>query len=231
MIVYRTSLPFQADMLGDLLRENGIAARVIGTRHGAAIGAGQHIFQTHIEVPYSQAGQATDFLEGFFRVEGDQDQEFHAEPVPLTSAEREDRQQDGYQTRQSLRPVFAAGASLLLLSGGAHFYSRRPWTALLLIAAQILALQNVLSAEWHQVATGLVMFATIVMLDLVGGQVALRAWNRGVGASPPYQLILGAVYFAVAATAGTLLGSQLPEPKQRQYGPVIEHLVESPLPR
>ena len=43
VIVYRTSDPIQADMLGALLRENGIAACVLGTRHGAAIGVGQHI--------------------------------------------------------------------------------------------------------------------------------------------------------------------------------------------
>lgn len=226
VIVYRTSLPFQADMLGDLLRENGIAARVIGTRHGAAIGAGQHIFQTYIEVPHSQAGEATDFLEGFFDVDGDRDEEMRADPVQLPS-EREDGNQETYTKRRSLRPLFAAGASLLLLSGGAHLYTRRPWTAILLVAAQVLALRNLLSSQWHIVATGLVMFGTTLTLDLVGGQLALRAWHRGSGASPACQLTLGAMYFAVAATVGTLLGSQLPEPKQRQQAPVMERLVES----
>lgn len=68
--VYRTNDPIQADMLGALLRENGIAACVIGTRHGAAIGVGQHILELHIEVPRAQAGPATDFLEAFFEGDG-----------------------------------------------------------------------------------------------------------------------------------------------------------------
>jgi hypothetical protein len=69
--VYRTTDPIQADMLGALLRENGIAACVLGTRHGAAIGVSQHILELTIEVPQAQAGLATDFLEAFFDSDGD----------------------------------------------------------------------------------------------------------------------------------------------------------------
>jgi hypothetical protein len=71
VIVYRTTDPIQADMLGALLRENGIAAGVLGTRHGAAIGVSQHILELTIEVPQAQAGPATDFLEAFFDSDGD----------------------------------------------------------------------------------------------------------------------------------------------------------------
>jgi hypothetical protein len=70
VIVYRTTDPIQADMLGALLRENGIAACVLGTRHGAAIGVSQHILELTIEVPQAQAGPATDFLEAFFDSDG-----------------------------------------------------------------------------------------------------------------------------------------------------------------
>lgn len=70
VIVYRTTDPIQAEMLGALLRENGIAACVLGTRHGAAIGVSQHILELHIEVPQAQAGPATDFLEAFFDSDG-----------------------------------------------------------------------------------------------------------------------------------------------------------------
>lgn len=70
VIVYRTTDPIQADMLGALLRENGIAACVLGTRHGAAIGVSQHILDLTIEVPQAQAGPATDFLEAFFDSDG-----------------------------------------------------------------------------------------------------------------------------------------------------------------
>jgi hypothetical protein len=70
VIVYRTTDPIQADMLGALLRENDIAARVLGTRHGAAIGVSQHILELYIEVPQAQAGPATDFLEAFFDSDG-----------------------------------------------------------------------------------------------------------------------------------------------------------------
>jgi hypothetical protein len=66
IIVHRTYDPIQADLLGDLLRDAGIAARVTGTRSGAAIGVAQNILEVHIAVPDAQAGEATDFLVPYF---------------------------------------------------------------------------------------------------------------------------------------------------------------------
>ena len=92
VIVYRTTDPIQADMLGALLRENDIAACVLGTRHGAAIGVSQHILELHIEVPYAQAGPATDFLEAFFDSDGDALLAEHAGFAP--EADADDRADD-----------------------------------------------------------------------------------------------------------------------------------------
>lgn len=258
VIIHRTSDPFQADILGDLLRENGIAARVLGTRHGAAIGVGQSILQQHIEVPQSQAGEATDFLESFFAHEGAYEEGAYEEigqeldPSPDDAAlddavggnpgmearrigdgvesnigddagatGRAGTAADGRTPRAPaaqaqggpLRRLFAGGATLLLF-GGSHIYARRFWTALILGAGQVIALLDIRSPHWHTVATGLVMFGIILFLDLSGGQMAVRAHNRGVRTSPLRQMAIGIVLVALAGTIASFVGPRIPVPKR-----------------
>jgi hypothetical protein len=206
VIVYRTSDPIQADMLGALLRENGIAACVLGTRHGAAIGVGQHILDLHIEVPYAQAGTAADFLEAFFESDGsallaehagfepdlgdpDGDGDARAEPHPAATP--------------GTRPL-AAGLAALALLGGSHFYARRPVTALMLAAGQLAAIALAFVACAAPPVHGAVVVASLLGLDFLGGQVAVRARRRGVHASAARQLATGTVFVALAATLGAL---------------------------
>jgi hypothetical protein len=220
VIVCRTYDSVQADMLGDLLRENGIAARVLGTRHGALIGVGQNILQMHIEVPQSQAGEATDFLEAFFQGEGaDLLRDaigFEGDEEPV---ERDVAAPAG-SARKALRPLFAAGLALMASAiGGGHLYGRRPFTACLLAAGHVIALASIISFEWQAVATGLAMYVALLVCDLAGSQVAVRAYNRGVSVSPLRQLITGAMFVAMAGAVGAVVGPRVPEPEQT---PAIE---------
>jgi hypothetical protein len=224
VIVCRTYDAVQADMLGDLLRENGIAARVLGTRHGALIGIGQNILQLHIEVPRSQAGEATDFLEAFFQGDG---ADLLREAVGAADDDDGDEEDDGddeaadpdlaepaHDARKALRPLFAAGLALMASAiGGGHLYGRRPYTACLIAAGHVIALASVISVEWRAVATGLAMYVTLLAFDLAGSQMAVRAYNRGVRASPLRQLITGALFLAMAGAIGGLVGPRIPEPE------------------
>lgn len=205
-------------MLGDLMRENGMSARVLGTRHGAVIGVGQNILQMHIEVPQSQAGEATDFLEAYFRGDGALEDEAELADVPGA----EEPGAAGEEVAPRL-PLFAAGLALVLgIAGGGHWYSRRPYTAALLAAGQVVALLNVVSAEWHRVAMGLVMLATIVLLDLAGSQVAVQAYNRGIRRSPCSQLVTGALFLALAGCLSAFLGPHIPEPGSSERRPSMQ---------
>ena len=49
VVVHRTYDPIQAELLGDLMRDAGLDAQVLGTRSGAMIGAGQVIMQMYIQ--------------------------------------------------------------------------------------------------------------------------------------------------------------------------------------
>lgn len=227
VIVHRSYDPVQSDLLGDILRENGILARVLGTRNGAVIGVGQNILQMHIEVPQSQAGEATDFLEAFFATDGEQ---LLAEQFPDEGDEGDEGGQLGagdeteVPTRgaridpgeEQRRPLFAAALALILgIIGAGHLYARRPATAVILTGGQIVAILFILSPEWQTVATGIVAFVTLVSLDFIGAQRAVSAHNRGLRASLSRQIVSGLALVAVAALVSSLVGPRIPEPEQR----------------
>src|SRR6185436_19651167 len=134
VIVHRTYDPIQADLLGDLMRDAGLAVRVTGTRSGAAIGVGQNILEVSIAVPADQAGEATDFLEAYFAgqpVEGPEMPE-----MPEVDDDGDEEADDSLE--RPLRPLFAAGSAFITFGVG-HLYARRPWTAAALAAGQAVA--------------------------------------------------------------------------------------------
>jgi hypothetical protein len=137
VIIHRSYDPVQADILGQLLRENGIYARVLGTRHGAVIGVSQNILQVHIEVPHSQAGEATDFLEDFFQTDGEQLLREYQDSLDQDEAQDQDDDQESARAGDSGQPdrpglsigrPLLAGALLLIVAGilSALFGSRVP---------------------------------------------------------------------------------------------------------
>lgn len=225
VIVYRTSDPIQADMLGALLRENGIAACVLGTRHAAAIGVGQHILDLYIEVPYSQAGTAADFLEAFFESDGSALLAEHAgfapesddpddDDGPDDSDDADDPDDSDDAARAGSRVAampgtqpLAAGLAVLALLGGSHFYARRPITALMLAAGQVAAIVFAFVASAAPPVHGAVVVAALLGLDFLGGQLAVRARRRGVRTSAVRQLATGTAFVAVAAVLGSLFAA------------------------
>ena len=230
VIVHRSYDPVQTDLVGEILRENGIDARVLGTRHGAVIGVGQNILQMHIEVPRSQAGEATNFLEDFFATDGS---ELLAEVFPPEKDDDEagersarhglprapDAERGAYDPDGPRRPMFAAALALILgVIGAGHLYARRPATAMVLTVGQAIAILAMLSPEWQTVATGLFGFALLVAVDLIGALRAVSAHNRGVRVSIVGQLANGLALVAVAALVSWLVGPRIPAPESRNGG-------------
>ena len=85
VILERNMGSHQLKMLTDLLREEGINARGIGSISGAAIGVGEVIMGGRLEVPESQEAEAKVLLEHY---QGDLDQgEYVDVPPELTATE------------------------------------------------------------------------------------------------------------------------------------------------
>ena len=65
VVVYRGTDTLEAQMLEELLGQQGIPARLLGTRCGTLIGAPQYIFEQRIEVPAEHEGQALALIQAF----------------------------------------------------------------------------------------------------------------------------------------------------------------------
>jgi hypothetical protein len=201
VIVHRTYDPIQADMLGDLLREAGLCARVTGTRSGALIGVAQNILEVHIAVPESQAGSATDFLESYFAADGEPSSDGPAAP-----------RADDQAGAAPLRPLLAAGTAFLTFGVG-HLYARRPGTAAMLLAGQLVAMAFLFAGDgWREWTFGIAALGAIVACDVAGAIVAVRAHRNGVRRGRVRQVVTGALYVAGALAVAQIVTPRLVDP-------------------
>ncbi len=58
VVIHRTTDPIEAQMITELLQEEGLDARLVGTQDGALLGAAQFIFESRVEVRFDQAEEA-----------------------------------------------------------------------------------------------------------------------------------------------------------------------------
>jgi hypothetical protein len=212
--VHETTDPVEAEMLLDLLRQEGFDARLIGTRSAALIGASPAILPLRIEVPAEDAEEARACVKAVLdggQVEAGEGGEDGADgEVEEPEVEREAASANG--GRRSL--LLAAGCTFVL-PGGCHFYAGRPWSGAILAVGFVAALGFALLAAGERDAT---MLAALVMpallaCDLAAGLAAVRATNRGVRSSRARQIARGVVLVLVAGAlaAGGALASALPD--------------------
>ena len=232
VIVHRTHDSIQADMLGEILRDGGIAARVIGTRSAAAIGVGQNIVQVYIEVPQAQAGQATDFLEAFFSGDAmdglaealgfapDEDEDDGGarvgggarEPGDGEGQDHGGRDGDDPVRERELRPLLAAGSAFLTFGAG-HLYARRPLTAAALAAGQLVAMVLLFGGRsWNDWTVGVTLLGGLLACDLVGAPLAVRTYRRGFRRRAAWQAAVGATYVAATVGLALVVGPRLARP-------------------
>jgi hypothetical protein len=207
VIIHRSYDPLQADLVGELLRDAGVRARVTGTRSGALIGVAQNILEVHIAVPESQAGQATDFLESYFSAEPVDE---GADGEPNAGESGESGEDDfGAERPVELRPLLAAGSAFLTFGVG-HLYARRPATAAALVIGQVVAMILLFTGEgWYEWTIGLIALGGVVAFDVLGAVVAARAHRRGVRRGKAWQAALGAVYVGGALVLAHAVGPSL----------------------
>jgi len=221
--VHRTRDPLAAEMLVDLLRQDGVAARFVGSQHGALFGAAQLILEGRIEVPAGQAGQAIDVLEAYLsdpaRAAPDAGAETGAE-AGGPGADGEDDVDDAPGPPRLSR-VLAAGV-VPLLFGGSHFYSRRAWTGAVIAAGQLVAVWTMATGRSGEAIAATVVFGGLLAFDLVGGQLAVGAWNRAVRPSGLRQLAVGAAALfglgAIGVTAAPYLARWKLPPRAADAG-------------
>lgn len=169
----------EGEVMLQILRDHGIACRLLGTRHGASIGVGQHIAGLRLEVIASKVDEARELLAAMRTP----DEDHEDLPRPRSA-------------------VLALGC-VMLFFGGSHMYARRPWTAGVIAVTQLSALLlNRYRWPNHQVAVGTIV--ALLFLDAVFGVRASRAHNRGERPGPLPQALAGLCWAMSAALVGAL---------------------------
>lgn len=196
--IARPTSAIDGEISVDLLKQQGIVARLLGTRDAALIGVGPQIVALRLEVRASQANEARTILDALARGEL-VDEEGAPESVEGERAPRDAIADD--EPERPRKPILAAG-SVILFFGGSHLYAQRPWTAAVLAATQLGALLENRRGGWPaaELAGGTIL--AVLVLDLIFGVLAVRAWNRGVRRGTARQVVDGLVLAALAIAAG-----------------------------
>lgn len=204
--VHKTNDPIEAEMLEELLRDSGLDVRLLGTRNAALLGAAQHIMNLRLEVPAEQAEQAKELLKAYTaKGEPTADQEVQASA---------DEEKDWAQHRERLSHVKAAGATIVIF-GGSHMYARRPYTSLFIALGQLVAFAGLLFGSYLEHNAATLLFFGLLLFDLVFGQLAIYAWNRGERAGKGRQALSGLLAVLVLGVLGVLLAPHyVPRPSR-----------------
>jgi hypothetical protein len=218
IIVYDGVDPIEAEMLADILDQNGIEPRLLGTRNAALLGAGQHIFRLRIEVDEDDAAEAQEVVAALLQFQQSEE-----------SVDSDDIKPSVDETPFKPKRLLAAGAACVV-PGGSHYYLRQPWTAAPLTAAFIIGLVVVLSSE--SASWGALLVGSAILSDLVAGQLALGGVRIGKTRTTVRQLVFGLTAASVAfllAFGGLAWLETLPPPP-RAAPP--EHILieEFPMP-
>jgi hypothetical protein len=228
--VHTTFDRLEAEMVAEVLVQEGIDARLIGTTGAALIGVAPHILRLRIEVPCEAAAPAREIVAGLLapdaatpEAEAAAESESAASPpaegalgAPAAPTPADDGAADAPAGPPRRRPMLAAGAAFVL-PGGSHVYARHPWSGLVLAVGYVATLAVMLAGGGRHavVASGVLTIVALLLADVVGGQLAVRRANRGPAPSRARQLGRGLVLVVVAAALGSLVGSQVRPPKPK----------------
>jgi hypothetical protein len=174
---------------------------------------------THAGVPVHRATPVSSSLfggavldEGRLDVPEDQEEVAHAalsahfgEPEGLFDEDDSWKDELAAETLR-LRPLLAAGMALFCAS---HFYARRVVTGAFLWMGQALAFWTMTRGSWEEGAVGSLLALAILLYDFVGGQLAVRAYNRGHRRGRGAQMLTGALVLLGLGTLASFVGPPL----------------------
>jgi hypothetical protein len=213
--------PVEAEMLRDVLEQEGIPATTQGAMHAQLLGAAGGVLSVPLQVPASmleEARQIIDALDNFDALLPDGDDGI---AVPADEMDRrqerleqlEDGQTTGVgpyragpselessergDTPDRRRKLVAGAVALILTFGSGHFYARDHRTGLVLALSELLALIVLLSGDPH----GFYALLLLVSGDFLGG---MAACDRANGA-PSSHVMRAAPWLAMALVLGLVV--------------------------
>ncbi len=201
--VHRTYDSIEAQLLTGVLRQEGIDARSLGGQ-ASIFGAAQNLVQTRIDVPAEHAASATELITAIQAeaTAGDED------GVPATGAARRPILAQEVRTPPRLSTMRAVGIAPLI-PGGGHFVGKRLFVGGAVLVGQLVAIAAMVAGNPREATAGALIACGLLIFDVVGGALAVRAYNRGTRASSTRQLATALAALFGLGAAGTALAPQV----------------------
>lgn len=197
--VFETHDPVTLDAAESYLLAHGIDVRALGTRNGALIGAGQHIFGLRLEVAPNEEMVAREALAALAS---------GVKNVAEADLPDELREIDEAPPTPAPRSWLRAAPSAFILPGGAHLYAGRPWSALVIALFEISGFIFLLNGHWEPFITGVLMLAGAILFDLFD---ALRVLDRAAP-TPAVQGLYPLPFLGLITTLAVVAAPHIAEP-------------------
>ena len=227
-VVYRSTNPVEAEIIENVLREEGFAPRLIGTRTAALIGVSDLILKLRIEVSESEFKDALELVQTLQK-SGELDPVAEKEPdagdydadddaadggemfsSPLHNERRNgalavdddsDFDDAGGKAVPVKRRIVAAGISFVF-PGGAHFYLGRKLTGTALLCYLLAGFVLLFKGESE---AGAIFFTGAILMDLLITQLTFPKPDSMKRMPLATQLVLAIFTGAILAGIGYLL--------------------------
>jgi hypothetical protein len=199
--VHRSHDPVLADMIGDLLRQEGVEAHVVGSHASAIFGAAPSFLQTRIDVPAADAARAAELIAALAaETQADDDASVESDDSP--------------RRRPILAPeamppprlsVIRAIGIAPLIPGGGHFVARRAFVGGAVLIAQMVAIALMVAGNARESVAGALTAVGLLLFDVIGGALAVRTFNRGGRVSHARQISTAVLALFGLGAAGAAL--------------------------
>lgn len=201
--VHRSHDPVLADMLGDLLRQEGLDAHVVGGHASAIFGAAHSFLQTRIDVPEADAARAVELIAALVAQQEQDVAAADADDAADTPRRRPILSQEALPPPR-LSAMRAIGIAPLI-PGGGHFVARRGLVGGAVLIAQLVAVALMVAGDARESVAGAITAVGLLLFDVVGGALAVRAFNRGGRASHARQMTTAVLALFGLGAAGAVL--------------------------
>lgn len=206
--VHRSADAIEAEIVRDVLVNAGIPARLLGLRREAPLGVTAATTESRIDVPAADLDEARAVVAGAL-------ESLRQSVVNDEAAAEADSVVEPLE--RPLRALLAAGV-VPVCPGGGHFYARRPLTGVAIAAGELAAV-IALAHGGSRGAWGAVTLALLMLADLVGAQLAVRAWNRGARGTRLRQALHGLAMLVGAGAIANVVAPAMAHATWRRHGP------------
>jgi hypothetical protein len=230
--VYRSINPVEAEIIENMLREEGFTAHLIGTRTGALIGVSDLILRLRIEVPEAESEAAAALVQDLLNSERISDVTEDAEDgaedhlqseadatahnpyardsasntVAMDDMDDDEKESD---TAEKRRVRAFAGMACILFPGGAHIYLHRYLVAVALIFYFMSGAFLLFSGHGEM---GVVFMIGAYIMDLLVSQMTFPSPERTEPLSAGMQFVFALLIGIILSGTGYVLTPVVPNP-------------------